>query len=386
MISPPVWFDDQGAKPVRDLLCWFVAQLSKKSTSGRAKYLSRKLTEKTLPALFKYSDLEAIAFLQACIDELARPPYEIWCGNSSLKQSDIRWSQGVTLFLNPDAEAKLREWLMLPLISETDMAWQTALDGCSLALQEAGSKKLENPGRLSPQEIIQALEKLLREPPGKLSWRQLGAHYFGGDSKFFENKIRQQWLLKLMPELEGHLSQRPLLLCAHLASNADAILIIENHDSFCLLSQLPDLPLHLVYSQGYAGSASRIRSPESLRLSFSGDFSQKLIFEQAWFDQDDAVGMYFWGDLDYSGMGIIRALRQVFPSLVAWQPGYAPMADALTTGAGHRAEDVGKENQKHPGITGCSYTDKVLLPLLEEKVRFLDQEWLRVGDIRVAFE
>jgi hypothetical protein len=84
----------------------------------------------------------------------------------------------------------------------------------------------------------------------------------------------------------------------------------------------------------------------------------------------------FLGDLDFSALGILNALRKNFPTLVAWQPGYKPMIDALQQGIGHSPDDAEKIRQLAPGTCGCDYADQVLLPCMLNSGRFIDQEWV----------
>ena len=46
--------------------------------------------------------------------------------------------------------------------------------------------------------------------------------------------------------------------------------------------------------------------------------------------------VYFWGDLDWSGMRILTAMRNKFPEMQAWQPGYSPMLESLLMGLGRQ--------------------------------------------------
>jgi hypothetical protein len=111
-------------------------------------------------------------------------------------------------------------------------------------------------------------------------------------------------------------------------------------------------------------------------FSYSGSYSKQAQqdFEAIWFDGDSHSACYFWGDLDYSGMGILSSLRLVFTAMQAWQPGYQPMLAALADG--HRAEDANKERQVPIQHTGCPYADEQLIPAINREQRFLDQEWV----------
>jgi hypothetical protein len=95
---------------------------------------------------------------------------------------------------------------------------------------------------------------------------------------------------------------------------------------------------------------------------------------EAWLYRRPVIPVFFWGDLDYSGMAILRDLKAIFPNLEAWQPGYARMLARLNAGAGHLPDEAGKAGQLDPGDTGCPYADQELLPAIRKSGRFVDQE------------
>ena len=135
----------------------------------------------------------------------------------------------------------------------------------------------------------------------------------------------------------------------------------------------------LVYSAGFKASAQRIRDLEGVSLHFSEYSCQQNSeeFRQWWIANGDTQWpVYFWGDLDYSGMGILANLKHRFENITAWQAGYQPMLELLLTGAGHDATTTGKQQQIDPKKTGCSFADSKLLPVLRKYRRFIDQEWL----------
>jgi hypothetical protein len=84
--------------------------------------------------------------------------------------------------------------------------------------------------------------------------------------------------------------------------------------------------------------------------------------------------VYFWGDLDYAGMAILKELRVIFPNVRAWQPGYARLLARLSSDEAHTPEEAAKTGQSDPGATGCAYADTVLLPGIRAQSRFVDQE------------
>jgi len=97
-------------------------------------------------------------------------------------------------------------------------------------------------------------------------------------------------------------------------------------------------------------------------------------FEEWLSGNDEKLPAYFWGDLDFSGMGILASLKKVFPLMEPWEKGYESMLDIITNGGGHSPSEAGKEKQEDPGSTGCEYSDNILLPALRLHHRFLDQE------------
>jgi hypothetical protein len=84
--------------------------------------------------------------------------------------------------------------------------------------------------------------------------------------------------------------------------------------------------------------------------------------------------VFFWGDLDFSGMAILASLRSGFPSAQAWRSGYEPMLTRLIDGDGHSPAESGKERQRPVDQTGCPYADDALIPALKFYGRFVDQE------------
>ena len=103
-------------------------------------------------------------------------------------------------------------------------------------------------------------------------------------------------------------------------------------------------------------------------------------FNEFWLGHEQ-MPCFFWGDLDFAGMAILAALKQVFPGVEAWQPGYQPMVSILRQGGGHSSVGGDKEKQYHPGSTQCPYADYVLIPAMEEQLAFVDQETIPVKSI-----
>jgi hypothetical protein len=84
--------------------------------------------------------------------------------------------------------------------------------------------------------------------------------------------------------------------------------------------------------------------------------------------------MRFFGDLDFAGLAILRALRSNLPAIQAWPPGYDALMAAGDQGLAHTPEEADKAEQRDGGATGCPYADDKLLPWLRGHGRFVDQE------------
>lgn len=381
---PPVWFQDAAARPVVELLRWFVRQLNALDQEQRQRKLTRKLTARHFPALFNYSRLDDIDFLKEAMAELSRPPYSVW--HLSTTGAQRNEDELITLTFHYAAEPVLREWLNMPRVDPQQEAWIAAIDRQPIPIHAELLQALGYPGVYAPDSLLSALYELqifLQQPDDHtFSWRRLSARFFFGDSKYLDSISRQQWLLALFPQLHSVVENRSLLLNVFLVEQPEGILLIENQDTFCWLMNIsadiaPLQHLILVYSQGFMGSAQRSRDADAVQFMYQGKVENFREFQQHWLQHAGMeLPMYFWGDLDYAGLSILKSLRQVFPSLTAWRPGYQPMLDALLNGAGHAPDLAGKIAQLMPAACGCDYADHLLLPGLQKTGRFIDQEWV----------
>ncbi|MES9904036.1 MAG: Wadjet anti-phage system protein JetD domain-containing protein [Sedimenticola sp.] len=285
--------------------------------------------------------------------------------------------QSARVALPPEAEETLREWLARPKKIPYRQQWRQAVEqyadrfpGDSDSLREW---PLQIEGR-SALELVERFTRIGEEGVAPLTLRQLGARCFWGLSKVLDNRMEQ--LQQLYPDLEP--TPRRLLINLHLPSRIEGVLFIENLDSY--LNLLENSPAYteglvFIYCAGFRGSAQRIRTQEAVSLHYQGDHNDegRAALESWWFEKE-AINhpCYFWGDLDYAGMSILKSLRQRFPELQAWQPGYQPMLEQLESG--HSPEAAGKQQQIDPGKTGCAYADEVLLPAMRGSGLFVDQE------------
>ena len=122
-------------------------------------------------------------------------------------------------------------------------------------------------------------------------------------------------------------------MAVHLPSQIEGVLFIENQDTYtqaCSGQPLEVAKLALVFASGFRGSAQRVRQRDGALLHYSGcdsggDADVRCNFEAWWFERALPPGpCSFWGDLDFAGMQILKALRSRFGSVAAWPPGYSP--------------------------------------------------------------
>lgn len=362
-MTAPVWLQEEPW--LQRWLGWFADRLSTERTQA----ITRRVKQSTLPALYEFGEdtryrwqlLERLASEYGIFEivydkKLAphQPPYE----NAQFR-------------LHAESEALLREWLNRPRIDPVAEAWQQAVKQYAGCFADQGAALLNTRPTatgLTPAGLVAGFAAVANHLDQSLTLREISARCFRGDSKFLDQ--RQDLLLKLFGERAASIQPRPLLLTAWAPAGFTQLLIVENQDSFLRLVDNPPAGYALLYSGGFRASADRLTS-EHTRFAFlpGSDANQ---FDQRW--RSGTLPMYFWGDLDFAGMGILKALRSTLPQLAAWQPGYAPMVAILEQGGGHAYEQAGKSGQNDPGTTGCTYADSVLLELLRSTNCCLDQE------------
>lgn len=208
--------------------------------------------------------------------------------------------------------------------------------------------------------------------------RHVSAKYFMGDSKVLDG--REDLICKVLGVTECPFPESPVQMQVRLPSgDVGGILLVENAVSFEQLAANTGFPgtesLAIVQANGFKGAAKRIRRRGGCSLYFApSSVEAQTRFESIWFDDRVPVRVYFWGDLDFSGMGILKALRSVFPQAICWQPGYEALLRILERDEGHFPTQAGKSGQTHPGKVGCPYADNVLILTMEKHGQFVDQE------------
>jgi hypothetical protein len=222
----------------------------------------------------------------------------------------------------------------------------------------------------SAREIVAALAGLANVQRSA-TLRQLSTRAFWGNSKILDD--RRDLLAELFPQLQ--IRDRPILVDIYLPERIDSILFVENQDNYDAVIEgelAAGTHSAVIYSAGFRSTAARIRGPRGARLHFDGPgFERRLEIKQWWFETAVLTEpLFFWGDLDFASMQILKSLRQRFGEVQAWRPGYEPMRAALV-GAG--SGNLPGSGQVDPVTTGCEFADSVLLPAVRAH-GYWDQE------------
>jgi hypothetical protein len=220
---------------------------------------------------------------------------------------------------------------------------------------------------------IEALRRLAHHSPG-LYLREASARLFESRSKILDG--REDWVTAVLGAACPW-RDKPIQLQVTTGNGSlQLVLFVENLVSFERLRHRAPAGTALIYSAGFKASAERIAAGEvswHFEHPTDGDIISALkaaLFER----RAERPAIAFFGDLDYSGMFILKCLRQSWPHLTAWKAGYAELLSLLKAGFGHPPESADKTEQKDPGFTGCAYADEVLLPALRAHRACVDQE------------
>lgn len=253
------------------------------------------------------------------------------------------------------------------------------LEGPLDAKQVVGAYCIELAGH-SMAEVVQRLNDLHRFKDLPLLLREVSARLFWGMSKVLDG--RQRLVAAVLGQPECPFPESPIQLLVQLpVGELRGALFIENQMSFEQAARSGSARLDgfaLVYASGFKGSAQRIRSAGGASVYYSprGTVSSECrgAFESWLYAKAETFPSYFWGDLDWSGMGILRAMRMSFPNMQAWPDGYSPMLQSLFWGQGHTPNEADKQGQVPVALTGCPYADAHLIPALRSTGNFVDQE------------
>jgi hypothetical protein len=318
----------------------------------------------------------------------------------SPKRSDSApdWS-GALVYFDPSNKHKLFEWLDYNP-DDSLQRWQQALEASDLAvfdsvnLASLKETPIAFPGKTDAaviQKLVLIASNNARCNNRYHTLREISAHYFWGDSKFLDNK--SDWLANSFTDL--CVSARKVQVNYFLPKQYDQVLFVENLDTYhqliqkrCNLTQT----LAIVYAAGFRLTASRIRTQDGVSLheaaqsqgcSQAKSQPQSEAFIDWWFGAEVGnLPCFFWGDFDFSGMGILKLLRHQFNDMQLWQPGYQAMLQQVEAGDAHPMSLRDKSGQTDPVETGCDYADTVILPLLRQHQSCFDQEGIDLDRLR----
>ncbi len=375
MKDAPAWLSE-GADIV-GLLSQFIDRLDKQPATERQRPVAITLNEKTLPALFRQGT-EA-DHLWNLIQSLQEDHAVIHITPNKRRDPFSPEYTQARLTLQDGGEDTLRHWLQRPRGLSPIQQWRKAVE--KSRHQFPGNAEKLSAHRIAvtgkeDEAVVAAFAQLGRHSQAGLSLRQLSSRCFWGNSKFLDS--REELIRELYPDLA--IRVRPVMVSIFIPETIEGILFIENQDSYT--SAITGNPaacknLILVYAAGFKGSASRIRQADGVSLHYhsKADTRTQQQLEDWWFMwQTTDWPIWFWGDLDYAGMGILKALKQRFSEIRAWPPGYEPMLKLLQQQKGHSSDMANKQAQQDPGTTGCEFADQVLLPAIRQKQAFIDQE------------
>ncbi len=290
--------------------------------------------------------------------------------------------ENAQILFNPDKEPQVREWLNRPAFDPYSLTWNEALEKYRNKFEDNG-EALEQPIRVETKtanEVIQSFSKLANEISTPQTLRNLSSKCFWGDSKFLDSHSKLVHLL--YPEASHNILPRPIMLNIALPDDIHEVIFVENQDSFLMLKQLAlkdprFIKTAFVFSSGFKATSPVIRRKGQVLFSVVNGSSPESIrnFEQWWFDRDSSdITPFFWGDMDYAGITILKSLKHSFADISAWKMGYDLMLKFHDDGHGHKIRDSKKMQQLDPGTCNCRYTDDEILPAIRHSQRFLDQE------------
>lgn len=378
MTPAPLWLESDA---IRQLFSLLVDRFDAAEMRGSAKSRSVALTEKSWPALYRASFESQKEDLWAQVSELCR-----WGWVQVKPEAALRSSSGYSLtprltVLNEKAIRQLvgRPERLRSSVERWREAVATHLNASDEVKRLAGEFCIDMPDR-SMSEVVQQLNRLQELASQPMPLREVSARLFWGMSKVLDK--RQGLVAAVLGVIECPFAESPIQMHVFLPSgDFESVLFIENQMSFehATRSASETFKGHaIVFASGFKGSARRLRDQASVYYSQRGELGNaaRKRFEE-WLTGDivsTTAPAYFWGDLDWSGMRILSAMRGSFPSLTAWRAGYIPMRDALLRGEGHSPEAADKSGQVPLTETGCAFADSQLLPAMVNLHKFIDQE------------
>ena len=365
---------------VRRFLLRVLDRLDAQPGTERTHPIRINLDAHTAPEIHEAESLSARAVAWASIDGIVAAGWATIDYRKHRRHGAREEREPYLDFQWPDAvEELMREQLNRPRKTASYASqWRIRLAQQNLPISATSlAKILAAPIEISTRTIDEVLCRFLsiRDLAGEpLLLREVSSRVFWGLSKVLDG--RTDVVAALFDYDECPFAEQPIVLNVHVPTEPNAFLFIENHVAFERLRTGDNLgDTALIFSSGFRGAAARLRRSNGCSAYYSRASAPAgvSIFEGMLFSAID-VPVYFWGDLDYSGMAILASLRTIFPSAQAWKPGYEPMLSRLKAGDGHSPAESGKERQRAIERTGCTYSDEELLPALRATGKFLDQE------------
>ncbi len=369
----PEWL--MGEPDILAALNAFFDKLDNTPAEQRARMPTLRLNKKLTPTLYQHDSASDTTW--TLFKELAGVVFDI-CPDTKRGPYEPEYTNAQLRFL-PMGEAIARAWLNRPQKTRYQDEWTQAVTSKTSLFGNRVDVLLNNPIRIAGKtidEVVDAFAKLSSFAECNLTLRQLSAKVFWGHSKVLDG--REELIRAVFPSLQ--VAPRPVLVHVRLPVEVKDVLFIENLDSYLQAVNQPTTPnAALIYTSGFKGSAERIRQMDgaSLHYHLSTGYNESATkkFERWWFGGEPLNGnLWFWGDLDFSGMAILKILRQRFGDVRAWPDGYAPLVKLIRDGGGHTPDAADKAEQTDPGWTGCNYADSELLPLIRNTCSFADQE------------
>lgn len=359
-----------------------LSQLVEKACRTGEMSTSVRLDRQVLPEVFEASSGEDADFYWGLMKDAQQQGF-IDIELKRAKSACAEYERSPKISLKGRSLAEWRVLVGLPPEKQSYREqWKAALASALNAPADVAAA-LENylieiEGR-SAVDVVGGLNRLLALRSEPLWLREASSRAFWGMSKVLDN--RAEMVARLCGADECPFPSAPLHLNVSLpAGEVAGVLFIENvttYERLAAAARPETAGLVLVYGAGARATAKRLvtRQGASLFYAMSQGFAPAKVaaFEAFLFDASPLPAFCF-GDLDFSGMRILRGLRENFPALVAWEPGYARLLARLQAGEGHAPAAAEKSGQTDPGTTGCRYADETLLPAMRSANLFVDQE------------
>lgn len=344
-----------------------------------------KLTRANAPTLFAAADAESLKVFELLLGELAQT------GWVRLHLRKLRDFQSFTErepalelldFTSLAQWAKYQsrheawDWLLVAYLRSGEVRSRFGERAAALAdyLARSPMGALEPLGLAGAASVLERLHEACLSGE-RIPLRQLSASIFQGRSKVLDSRTE---LLRVLGAGAQQFPEAPIQLLACVPAKMKEVIFVENLLTFESMSEVQRPAWAgslLLYAAGFRGGARRLLEPGGAVVytregasANAGHVARSALAKPA------SVPVYFFGDLDFAGMDILRNLRQVFPDAQAWRPGYELLLELLHAGGSHMPVWADKDGQVDPEMTGCPWADSVLLSAIRKSGRFVDQE------------